>query len=424
MIQIIEEQVKQVLRHSQELYDEDLNINDLFDCWKRGKQHIIDAWGGRLILEIPTKISFPLTNEMRQSRINNFLDYICTTYHEYDLVDFIMVNRDNFYDNKVNQEYETRSKKIIPKNTKLIKAFKFFELGDTALREVQDRASRLIQEDKIEGNLCLSVHPLDYLSLSENTYHWRSCHSLDGCYRAGNLSYMADNCTIVCYLKSENQCKLPNFPQNVLWNSKKWRTLVYMNEDFTYGVSGKAYPFNSTVGVSYVLKELIQSFSKNIDEYSIFSPTDGADSDIVKSKIYDCSDLHYNDVLRSQVGNLLVIKKNTEEELKNIYVGYDVNCIRCGSEDITSNSDTMLCDHCVDETGYDTNYVICTMCGSRVSIYDTVYVEYFGEVCQHCANTVCSTCDHCGDIYHNSNMIYLPKADRLICENCYREGVV
>ena len=235
---------------------------------------------------------------------------------------------------------------------------------------------------------------------------------------------MADNCTIVCYLKSENQCKLPNFPQNVLWNSKKWRTLVYMNEDFTYGVSGKAYPFNSTVGVSYVLKELIQSFSKNIDEYSIFSPTDGADSDIVKSKIYDCSDLHYNDVLRSQVGNLLVIKKNTEEELKNIYVGCDVNCIRCGSEDITSNSDTMLCDHCVDETGYDTNYVICTMCGSRVSIYDTVYVEYFGEVCQHCANTVCSTCDHCGDIYHNSNMIYLPKADRLICENCYREGVV
>ena len=335
-----------------------------------------------------------------------------------------MVNRDNFYDNKVNQEYETRSKKIIPKNTKLIKAFKFFELGDTALREVQDRASRLIQEDKIEGNLCLSVHPLDYLSLSENTYHWRSCHSLDGCYRAGNLSYMADNCTIVCYLKSENQCKLPNFPQSVPWNSKKWRTLVYMNEDFTYGVSGRAYPFNSTVGVSYVLKELIQSFSKNIDEYSIFSPADGADNDIIKLKIYDCSDLHYNDVLRSQVGNILVVKKNTEEKLKNICVGWDVSCILCGSEDIASNNDTMLCEHCAAEAGYDTNYIICPICNSRVSIYDTVYVEYFGDVCQHCANTECSICDHCGETYHNSNMIYLPKADRLVCENCYREGVV
>ena len=28
----------------------------------------------------------------------------------------------------------------------------------------------------------------DYLSLSENAFNWRSCHALDGEYRAGNLS--------------------------------------------------------------------------------------------------------------------------------------------------------------------------------------------------------------------------------------------
>lgn len=84
----------------------------------------------------------------------------------------------------------------------------------------------LIQEDKVTGILCLSIHPLDYLSLSENTYNWRSCHALDGEYRAGNLSYMMDNTTVVCYLKGEDEAELPHFPAEVKWNSKKWRMLL------------------------------------------------------------------------------------------------------------------------------------------------------------------------------------------------------
>jgi hypothetical protein len=55
---------------------------------------------------------------------------------------------------------------------KLAKAFKFFTDSKTVLYDLQNRASQIIQEDKVEGTLCLSVHPLDFLSSSMNTYNW------------------------------------------------------------------------------------------------------------------------------------------------------------------------------------------------------------------------------------------------------------
>ena len=84
----------------------------------------------------------------------------------------------------------------------------------------------ILQEDKIEGTLCFSVHPLDFLSSSENTYNWRSCHSLDGEFCAGNLSYMADSATMICYLKSDKEEILPRFPEDIPWNNKKWRVFL------------------------------------------------------------------------------------------------------------------------------------------------------------------------------------------------------
>lgn len=68
-----------------------------------------------------------------------------------------------------------------------------------------------------------------FLTSSVNTYNWRSCHALDGEYRAGNLSYMADNVTFMCYIKGEAKLQYPFLPHGISWNSKKWRMLVHMD---------------------------------------------------------------------------------------------------------------------------------------------------------------------------------------------------
>ena len=111
---------------------------------------------------------------------------------------------------------------------------------------VRQRLSMLIQSNKITGKLCISIHPLDFLSASENNHSWRSCHAMDGEYRVGNVSYMMDNCTIMAYLKSNGpDVKLPNFPDDVFWNDKKWRCYFYVDRVNEIIYAAKQYPFFS-----------------------------------------------------------------------------------------------------------------------------------------------------------------------------------
>ena len=101
---------------------------------------------------------------------------------------------------------------------------------------------------------------MDYLSSSENNYNWRSCHSLDGEYRAGNLSYMLDSSTIVVYLSPKEKAILPNFPDNVPWNSKKWRVLFFLSNDWNMLFAGRQYPFTSKNGINIALNYFSKIF--------------------------------------------------------------------------------------------------------------------------------------------------------------------
>ena len=229
MFEEIKKQFKEVIRYSQGI--EDPKVDDLFADWYKGKEAFIEAMGG-LIYEFPETVSFELDAKAKSGKIDEFIGTCEWQFNNDKLADFIKTMSDGFYNNMTTSVYELDNGTKLPKGMKLVKAFKYFESDKNALHELQSRASQIIQSDKVSGKLCISVHPLDYLSSSENVHNWRSCHSLDGDYRAGNLSYMADNHTIICYLKSEDDTNLPNFPANIKWNSKKWRVLLHISEDW------------------------------------------------------------------------------------------------------------------------------------------------------------------------------------------------
>ena len=66
---------------------------------------------------------------------------------------------------------------------KITRALKFpflKEIPQKLLDTFQTKMSMILQENCVSGRLCISVHPLDFISSSENTYNWRSCHALDG----------------------------------------------------------------------------------------------------------------------------------------------------------------------------------------------------------------------------------------------------
>ena len=215
--------------------------------------------GNKLIYQSHAPITMSISEDDKKAELDCFIDNIRWRYGLFELRDFVENNRKDFYNNILSEDYSMNNGTIIPKGMKIIKAFKYFVEDKEILTEIQDKASMLIQNTKISGYFCMSVHPLDYLSLSENTHNWRSCHALDGEYRAGNLSYMSDNCTIICYIKSEHDAVLPRFPDDVPWADKKWRMLLHVSDDDTMVISGRHYPYESKELQDFAL-ELYETF--------------------------------------------------------------------------------------------------------------------------------------------------------------------
>ena len=448
----IKEQFCEVIRYSQSIPDP--QVDSLFHDWELAKEKFIKRFGG-LIYEWPEPIEFTLDENEKKYRAADFANQVYDTFNNPTLAEFIDENLDGFFDNKVVKVCEGSK---IQKGMKLLKAFKYFEPNPITLRNIQDAASLLIQENKIKGKLCFSVHPLDFLSSSENTYNWRSCHALDGEYRAGNLSYMVDHTTFMVYLKGADEVELPNFGP-VKWNSKKWRMLIHEHEDNTIMFAGRQYPFSSKSGIDTVLNiynNLIQKehpfgYYKYLnwrDDYvDSYVPHDADPNDnpqslsaryiIINRLLASLQDVvvdgryarNYNDILHSScyrypyyaVFNNTLSHASIKKLIENpIVVGGAVHCLHCVKE-LVDDSETMRCDDCelkygVEENG---NYTHCACCGRRMYMDDAYVVGDDEElICQQCYDTECFQCDECDYIYYNSDKIYCEETETYLCPHC------
>ena len=449
MYEDIKQQFKEVIKYSQHI--EDPNVEYLFREWSANKEKFINLFGG-LIYEWPQPVEFTLDEHQKRNRAMEFADIVADSFNNSDLAGFIDDNIDTFFENKVsNDNYNG-----IPKGMKLLKAFKYFEDNKCVLRNIQDMASQIIQEDKIKGTLCFSVHPLDFLSSSENTYNWRSCHSLDGEFRAGNLSYMVDDCTFMIYLKGADNQTLYNFG-SVKWNSKKWRMLVHANEAIMF--AGRQYPFSSKSGIDMALNvynNLIAKKSSSgddpywyyfnryspwtneyIDKFGIYQTSLDSKYIIYNYRLADFykvvkkgnNALNFNDVLESSCYTYPYYSiqdpycYNGVEYLLNhpLTIGGEVPCLHCGDE-VILNPETMRCDDCELKYGIEENdvYGTCDCCGARIYIDDANVVNNGNDyVCDSCYDKYCFTCDCCGEVFYNSEKIFIPEDEYEDCGSWY-----
>ena len=236
----IQSDFNKVIKYSQEL--DRVNTDQLFADWEKNKKWFIEAFDGNYIYTHPQLLTFELTEEQKNKKLLTFINRVQDHWGYSDLAYFIQNNIDGFFENKLHRDF-LYDNVVITAGSKLVRAFKYFVSNEDTLKVIQDEASLIIQENKIEGYLRLSVHPLDFLSLSENTHKWRSCHALDGDFCAGNLSYMTDTSTIIAYLCKEKEEKLPRFDPEVPWNSKYWRMLLHFSADKLMIFAGRQYPF-------------------------------------------------------------------------------------------------------------------------------------------------------------------------------------
>lgn len=447
----IKQKFKRVISYSQLIYEKDINVDDLFERWKKSKQKFIDKFNGKLIYDFG-KISFEFDDSEKSRRVDELIERIQYHYNNNALASFLMLMADGFFLNTVMDNYELPDGTIIPKGAKLIKSFKYFENDKNCLTAMQDEASMLIQSNQISGNLCISVHPLDFLSLSENACHWRSCHALDGEYRAGNLSYMVDTSTVICYLRSDKDCCLAGFPPDVYWNSKKWRVLMFLSEDEKMLFAGRQYPFLSTTGINIIKNRLFPEIGygywgswhksklnmmhddlSNQDFYFENKVPVGKELVTLRNLVGNQpNSLNFNDLTDSSVYDCLYsykdeghifLRSNLYTKCTNVNttifkIGGSVKCLHCGQRYIES-TETMLCNHCELEIGNLDNedFGYCDCCGRHINLND---VNYIGNspICDDCVLTEATRCEICGELYYNEDVVYDRQRNKNVCKYC------
>lgn len=157
------------------------------------------------------------------------------------------------------KEFRREDGKIlkIPCGTKIMRALRkvlqYYGYSDMEkFNKWRDDVSVINTDREIDAELVLSIHPIDYMTMSDNKCGWTSCMSWvdKGCYSVGTIEMMNSNMAIVAYL--ENPCKFEYNGYKI--PNKSWRTLVFANKDIM--IVGKHYPYQSETLAKIILEKL------------------------------------------------------------------------------------------------------------------------------------------------------------------------
>lgn len=264
------------------------------------------------------------------------------------------------------------------------------------------------------GTLCVSIHPLDYLTMSDNEYDWDSCMNWRnaGCYRMGTVEMMNSPYVVVVYLKGSKTMRYYTHK----WNSKKWRNLFIVTPECIMGIKG--YPYQSAeldgaaldmlkdlaeinLGYRYLDKIYSHHFYENCDDVEL--EDDECEYHTIHFEFE--TGYMYNDFGNSNTTHFLLSPDVFKNEL-------NISC------DYSGFSECMYCGHEIDGWDYDiadADEVICTKyinpiecccCGCAVSEEFELDGDYYCEDCYY-ENRAFDPFG--GEYHHRDNMkeIYL-----------------
>lgn len=275
--------------------------------------------------------------------------------------------------------------------------------------------SQILNQKTLGGNLTISIHPLDYMTMSDNTYGWESCMSWEqeGGYRQGTVEMMNSRSVIVAYLAGTDEMRIGDD----YWNSKKWRQLFVLDHNIIAGV--KDYPYhNEALGLEVVkwLKELaaerlgwtygdITAFSFGGNKVHLdYLPDDKNDFglEFQNGAMYNdfgCLDSHWMcfsiEIDPEEIHGV----NNPAERWRNAYLPIHYSgssqCMICGSltPDLEDES-CLACEDCQHRCR-------CDCCGEIAS--ETWHIDGM-DLCEYCWENRVQECAACGDQHYDENL--------------------
>ena len=264
--------------------------------------------------------------------------------------------------------------------------------------------SQCLNQKKLSGELCVSIHPLDYMTMSDNCCGWSSCMSWEdtGDYRQGTVEMMNSPCVVVAYLKSSTE------PMDIggnVWNSKKWRQLFIVTPHIIAGI--REYPYESPELNGMVLQWLRELAQTNANwgpyEDTTVKVKNHHNTFPVASLGREISlnfftNFMYNDFYNQ---HLAYISPSIPDHYDLCFSGVS-ECMECGA-DISNydhgNCALLACDSCEDVCW-------CYECGERLRRSDCVCIDG-NYVCSYCYDNCYHECNFCEETHHDGDITHV-----------------
>lgn len=333
-------------------YDTKINsLEETLHSWNLNKEFMFEKFGNRLRFSV----TFP-----------EFTNTICIkkNLYEYKKVsDFIaevrsrdpwfaddilsMATTDALFTGVVEDDYEfeglkiTRGTKIMKAIRKYLEHFNLMESFGSSFTIFRDEVSviKTFKRDKpIE--ITFSIHPVDFLVMSDHNTGWRTCYAKHGCHHASPIAWMNHPCAVVAYINEGDENSIPTM---------SWRCMFLINDDAI--VSGIDYPYNNPDLIFECVRALCDTFGVS-SEFIAMNMAELVEdmTEVVAVEETVFSDWNENDPNYFMVA----VRGKVGEEVNPTYydMGY-VNgptCLQCGGYDCWSERYPYLCDNCIDNT--------------------------------------------------------------------------
>ncbi len=271
---------------------------------------------------------------------------------------------------------------------KLLKAFHVFNdprVDEEMYEQFRISVSKIIDDKIASGTYCLSIHPLDYMTMSDNTHNWSSCMNWTqeaggGCYRRGTVEMMNSPYVVVAYVL-DDKCELLYFNGDD-WNSKRWRNLFIVDPKDEVITEVRPYPYDdeklTKIGLEWLQElcglskaEPVKLEHKESAYAGTCTINDNTDTTIrfkTKAMYNDFRYKHKAMMTPKAINSQLVIQYSAP-----------ATCMCCGrTEDISwGEENLLLCSEC--QPG-----LRCEECGRHVSEDYAYYDEDGYCYCEEC----------------------------------------
>lgn len=391
--------------------------------WNKSKQTLFNIFGEKLMLEKEIIVEDGANKKAREiseylystnpginfiinlRKLFEFSNYFDNTYAVRNAI-YNLIQPNQLYTNKVIKGFNYRNKdsKVIkvPEGAKVMRVLqkmaKEFDLPDFDI--FRNHISRITEVRKSKVKFTLSIHPLDYMTMSDNVNGWESCMNWTqgpGSYRAGTVEMMNSPLIVVAYITTK-----PYYPTNtsIEWTSKSWRELIIVHPNTVCSV--KSYPYyNIAFDKALVnwLADLVEEktewrYNRKLPQESLENSSyieawqDKEDEENRFVLDFETNEM-YNDFGNTE--NYAIFSVNPPDNKYNMFtINYSglMTCMCCGESDYwDDDTEVVICEKC-DPPEY------CYCCGERVNANDAIEVD--GElVCEDCYHDLprCTCCE-------------------------------